>query len=101
MGAVSFENSQDRFYLALDGECEVKLQPAQDVTLFGMTCDGMDVIAKSIGVPGDLKVGDWLCLGGMGAYTYGSLQQLQWDEEYRTSHTMEFVGSTTRALNSH
>lgn len=36
-----------------------------------MTCDGMDVIAKSIAVPKSLKVADWLCLSGMGAYTYG------------------------------
>ena len=43
----------------------------EDSTLFGMTCDGMDIIAKSIGVPECLKVGDWLCVGGMGAYTYG------------------------------
>ncbi len=36
-----------------------------------MTCDGMDIIAKNIGVPSSLKVGDWLCISGMGAYTYG------------------------------
>jgi diaminopimelate decarboxylase len=36
-----------------------------------MTCDGMDIIAKSISVPLDAKVGDWFCFGGMGAYTYG------------------------------
>lgn len=36
-----------------------------------MTCDGMDVIAKNIAMPIDIKVGDWLCLGGMGSYTYG------------------------------
>jgi diaminopimelate decarboxylase len=36
-----------------------------------MTCDGMDIITKSIAVPNSLKVGDWLCLSGMGAYTYG------------------------------
>lgn len=36
-----------------------------------MTCDGMDVITKSINVPIDAKVGDWLCLGAMGAYTHG------------------------------
>lgn len=36
-----------------------------------MTCDGMDVIAKNIAVPSELAVGDWLCFGGMGAYTYG------------------------------
>ena len=33
--------------------------------------DGLDIITKNIGVPSDLKVGDWLCIGGMGAYTYG------------------------------
>ena len=37
----------------------------------GMTCDGMDVIAKNILVPIDAQVGDWLGLGGMGSYTYG------------------------------
>jgi diaminopimelate decarboxylase len=37
-----------------------------------MTCDGMDVIAKNAFVPGEMKVGDWLCVSGMGAYTYGS-----------------------------
>lgn len=31
----------------------------------------MDVIAKSTGLPSELKVGDWLCFGGMGSYTYG------------------------------
>jgi diaminopimelate decarboxylase len=43
----------------------------QDSTLFGMTCDGMDIIAKNINVPSTLRVGDWLCVSGMGAYTYG------------------------------
>lgn len=37
-----------------------------------MTCDGLDVIAKDINTPVDLKVGDWMCISGMGAYTYGS-----------------------------
>lgn len=36
-----------------------------------MTCDGMDVITKNIPAPIDLTVGDWICIGGMGAYTYG------------------------------
>lgn len=36
-----------------------------------MTCDGMDVITKNISVPLDVQVSDWLCLSGMGAYTYG------------------------------
>ena len=36
-----------------------------------MTCDGLDIIAKSLPVPRDVQVGDWMCIGGMGAYTYG------------------------------
>lgn len=36
-----------------------------------MTCDGMDIITKSINVPIDMQVGDWLCFNGMGAYTHG------------------------------
>ena len=31
----------------------------------------MDIIANNIAVPAELKVADWLCIGGMGAYTYG------------------------------
>lgn len=44
---------------------------SEDSTLFGMTCDGMDIIAKNMGVPSNMKVADWLCISGMGAYTYG------------------------------
>ena len=36
-----------------------------------MTCDGMDIITKNISTTVDLKVSDWLCISGMGAYTYG------------------------------
>lgn len=39
--------------------------------MFGMTCDGLDIIARKIMVPKGVEVGDWLCFGGMGAYTYG------------------------------
>jgi ornithine decarboxylase len=37
-----------------------------------MTCDGMDVITQNLHVPSEMKVGDWLIFGGMGAYTYGA-----------------------------
>jgi len=36
-----------------------------------MTCDGRDVIANNIRLPNDIKVGDWICMSGMGSYTYG------------------------------
>lgn len=31
----------------------------------------MDIITKNINTPVEMKVGDWLCISGMGAYTYG------------------------------
>jgi len=36
-----------------------------------MTCDGVDVIVNKMSLPKNLKEGDWLCLNGMGSYTYG------------------------------
>lgn len=71
MDGVSFENSKDQFYRALENGRSTELGQTEDSTLFGMTCDGMDVITKTMSVPTSLKVGDWLCLSGMGAYTYG------------------------------
>jgi diaminopimelate decarboxylase len=57
--------------LGLNKGTESKLGDNEISTLFGMTCDGMDIIAKSMGVPSTLNVSDWLCISGMGAYTYG------------------------------
>ena len=37
-------------------------------TVFGPTCDSIDVIARSVLLP-KLKVGDWLYFENMGAYT--------------------------------
>jgi Pyridoxal-dependent decarboxylase, C-terminal sheet domain len=37
-------------------------------TIFGPTCDSIDVVARSVLLP-KLKVGDWLYFGNMGAYT--------------------------------
>ena len=71
MDGVSFDNQGSQFYSGLDNGQSIEVKDVQDSTLFGMTCDGMDVIANSIGVPASLKVSDWLCISGMGAYTYG------------------------------
>lgn len=72
MDGVSFENSNDQFYSKVDSKGEVSgIFESRSSTLFGMTCDGMDIITKSIDVPIEAKVGDWLCLGAMGAYTHG------------------------------
>lgn len=72
MDGVSFENSKDQFYGAME---EVGMSKEvgmlEEATIFGMTCDGADIIANNMSVPKNLQVGDYLCLSGMGAYTYG------------------------------
>jgi len=71
MDGLSFENS-DQFYGRLGADGQIQgLGELEGSSLFGMTCDGLDVIAKSLPVPRDMKVADWLCFSGMGAYTYG------------------------------
>lgn len=72
MDGLSFENSE-QFYGKIDPTSmqESELGPMENSSLFGMTCDGMDIITKNINVPKDMKVSDWLCFSGMGAYTYG------------------------------
>jgi len=74
MDGVSFEMSNDQFYSAVDGKGK-KVTLQEDSfkigSIFGMTCDGHDVIAKSIALPQHINVGDWLIIGGMGAYTVG------------------------------
>jgi len=42
--------------------------------IFGQTCDGLDTIAKDILLP-ELRVGDWLVVPSMGAYTNGASSQ--------------------------
>eukprot|EP01113_Clastostelium_recurvatum_P000486 TRINITY_DN1021_c0_g1_i1.p1 TRINITY_DN1021_c0_g1~~TRINITY_DN1021_c0_g1_i1.p1 ORF type:complete len:444 (+),score=125.23 TRINITY_DN1021_c0_g1_i1:56-1387(+) len=43
-------------------------RPPTPCTLFGPTCDSIDVIARDIQLP-ELKIGDWLYFPVMGAYT--------------------------------
>jgi ornithine decarboxylase len=42
--------------------------------IFGQTCDGLDQISKGIALP-ELRVGDWLTVPNMGAYTNGASSQ--------------------------
>lgn len=40
----------------------------ENSSLFGMTCDGYDIIANNLPIP-SLEMNDWLVFGGMGSYT--------------------------------
>lgn len=72
MDGVSFENSNDQFYSKIDEKKEASaIFDTRNSTLFGMTCDGMDIITKNISIPVDAQVGDWFCFSAMGAYTHG------------------------------
>jgi diaminopimelate decarboxylase len=48
MDGVTFENSTDQFYSCLDKGSNMPVGDTTASTLFGMTCDGMDVITKNM-----------------------------------------------------
>jgi len=61
----------------------------ENASLFGMTCDGRDIIAQNIALPKDLQVGDWLCLDGMGAYTHGTKSNFNGMESTTKVHILQ------------
>jgi len=73
MDGFTMENDNSQFYSKLDVKGQdsgSSMLEKPHGSLFGMTCDGMDIIANNMSIP-DLQVGDWLVMGGMGSYTYG------------------------------
>ena len=48
MDGVSFENNNDQFNMKVENSSQAEVGRTEDSTLFGMTCDGMDIITKSI-----------------------------------------------------
>ena len=48
--------------------------PKRSYTLFGPTCDSVDVIGKGVQLP-ELSLGDWLYFPNMGAYTSASASE--------------------------
>jgi diaminopimelate decarboxylase len=51
-----------------DSSDEMKNQSLFASTVFGPTCDSIDVVARSVLLP-KMKIGDWLYFNNMGAYT--------------------------------
>lgn len=86
MDGVSFDDSE-QFYSKINNGSVSNITEVRNSTLYGMTCDGLDVISKNLAVPCEVKVGDWFCFGGMGAYTHGSKSNFNGmtttDETYR------------------
>jgi len=42
--------------------------PLADSSIWGQTCDGIDLVVKHIPLP-QMNIGDWMCFENMGAYT--------------------------------
>jgi hypothetical protein len=51
-----------------DSSDDIKNQSLFASTVFGPTCDSIDVVARSVLLP-KMKIGDWLYFNNMGAYT--------------------------------
>ena len=75
MDGVTFEQDANQFYGVMNDKEEFEAlnnKTGQEWgSLFGMTCDGRDVIANHLMVPDNMEVGDWMSMGGMGSYTFG------------------------------
>jgi len=71
MDGFSLENQMGQFYgkQSLSSGCS-ELKNQEMGSLFGMTCDGYDIIANRMELP-EMDVGDWMVMGGMGSYTVG------------------------------
>lgn len=77
MDGVTFEDDHHQFYGQWSQQESTHMKQVyskdnkmEEGSLFGMTCDGYDIIARNIALP-ELQIGDWLVLAGMGSYTYG------------------------------
>jgi diaminopimelate decarboxylase len=60
---IPFDGFQFTFRLEAE-----EARPLVKATIYGRTCDSADLIAENVEIP-ELRVGDWLCVDAMGAYT--------------------------------
>eukprot|EP00300_Choanocystis_sp_HF-7_P018391 c20025_g1_i2.p2 GENE.c20025_g1_i2~~c20025_g1_i2.p2 ORF type:complete len:523 (+),score=116.89 c20025_g1_i2:108-1571(+) len=72
---IIFDNAKPLAYrlssLAAGGLLPCAEEPVamMTTTVWGPTCDSMDVVAKDVQLPADMAVGEWLVYYQMGAYT--------------------------------
>ncbi|KAF9888745.1 Mitochondrial 2-oxoadipate and 2-oxoglutarate transporter [Aspergillus nanangensis] len=65
-----------------------------DYSIWGPTCDGIDVITQRINLPGLLDVGDWLFFEEMGAYTKCSATRFN---GFSDNHEVIYISSEAGA----
>jgi ornithine decarboxylase len=76
-------------------DCGDPCETPTDYSIWGPTCDGIDVITKRCTLPGLLNVGDWLFFQDMGAYTRCSATRFN---GFTDDHGVIYVSSEPGAL---
>jgi ornithine decarboxylase len=76
------------------GDGSVSFSRGIDYSIWGPTCDGIDVISERITLPGLVDVGDWLYFENMGAYTRCSATRFN---GFTDNHDVIYISSETGA----
>lgn len=76
-------------------DCGDRFSTPTEYSIWGPTCDGIDVITERCTLPGLLDVGDWLFFTEMGAYTKCSATSFN---GFPNEHEVFYVSSETGAL---
>lgn len=76
-------------------DCGDPYHTPTEYSIWGPTCDGIDVITDRCTLPGVLAVGDWLFFEEMGAYTKCSATRFN---GFTDSHKVVYVSSEPGAL---
>lgn len=76
-------------------DCRDPYQIPTDYSIWGPTCDGIDVITQHCTLPGILNVGDWLFFDEMGAYTRCSATRFN---GFTDKHEVIYVSSEPGAV---
>ncbi|KAK6366147.1 Ornithine decarboxylase [Lithohypha guttulata] len=66
-----------------------------EYSIWGPTCDGIDVISESCYLPGTLDIGDWLYFENMGAYTKCSATRFNgFTDKHETMYVSSEAGAS-------
>lgn len=67
-------------------------------SVWGPTCDSMDLVCQSVRLPSGLQVGDWLGWHEMGAYTICAASQFNGFELSDVAYTTSKGGEEVREV---
>jgi ornithine decarboxylase len=78
------------YVLSLNGSFHVPAsEPLESSSIWGPTCDSMDLVCQAVDLPSALQVGDWLGFHNMGAYTICAASQFNGFEVSKVVYTAD------------